>query len=69
MTQNIDRRTMLQQATALFAGAAAGIGTLQTQPQKEGEAAYLFPGFKVSKSRPPAPSFMWCPEDRDRRCC
>ena len=49
MTQKLDRRTMLQQATALVAGAAAGIGTLQTQPQKDGVAAYLFPGFKVSK--------------------
>jgi SAM-dependent MidA family methyltransferase len=39
MTQNIDRRTMLQQATFLVAGAAAGVGTLQTQPQKEGDAA------------------------------
>jgi haloacetate dehalogenase len=49
MTHKLNRRTMLQQATALVAGAAAGIGTLQAQTQKEGEAAYLLPGFKVSK--------------------
>src|SRR4051812_30648345 len=59
MTRKLDRRSMLQQATALVAGVATGIGTLQAQtpqttaavpqPQKEGDAAYLFPGFKVSK--------------------
>jgi haloacetate dehalogenase len=45
--QDIDRRTMIAQTASLFAGAAAGLTALQSQ--KEGDAAFLFPGFKVAK--------------------
>ena len=48
-TEKIDRRTLLRQASAGIAGAAAlGFGKARAQ-QAAGEAAYLFPGFKVSK--------------------
>jgi len=57
--QNINRRTMVRQATGMIAAAAAGLETLAaqtqggtpaiSQPQKEGDSAFLFPGFKVSK--------------------
>jgi haloacetate dehalogenase len=38
---------MIAQTASLFAGAAAGLTALQSQ--KEGDAAFLFPGFKVAK--------------------
>src|SRR5262245_33023539 len=57
--QNINRRTMVRQTTGWIAAAAASLETLAaqtpggaatvSQPQKEGENAFLFPGFKVSK--------------------
>ena len=46
----LSRRELLQQATALIAGAAAGAGRLQAQ-QPGDKTARFFPGFKPPARR------------------